>query len=130
MKNYNVDVKESVGTCNSSLFKKMAENGDLTSIKISEILNSVVSITGYSICTITTDDKSFDINYFDTKEYGLISSGSEIFRDSVLAYYGEVSQVRIVEVKTKKGKTYKAVPMLKANEETNETEDSDNDLPF
>ena len=74
-----------------------------------------------------------DIYYFDTEEYGLVSSGSEIFTESVVDYFGEVESVRLVEVKTKKGKTYKAVPVLKANKKKkkkNEKEESDNDLPF
>jgi len=109
----------------------MAEKGDLTSKKVSELLDSVVSITGYALCNIKSDDKEFDINYFDTKEKGLISSGSEIFTESVIDYFGEVKQVRIVEIKTKKGKTYKAVPMLTEVEETKTVEsETSEDLPF
>ena len=128
---YQVTVKETKGTCDTNLFKKMAEKGDLTSKKVSELLDSVVSITGYALCNIKSDDKEFDINYFDTKEKGLISSGSEIFTESVIDYFGEVKQVRIVEIKTKKGKTYKAVPMLTEVEETKTVEsETSEDLPF
>ena len=130
--NYNVTIKEKVGTCNTTLFEKMAKKGDLTSTKISEILNTNVTIIGYALCEIETEDKQFSMNYFDTKEYGLISSGSDIFTESVIDYYGEVEKVRLVEVKTKKGKTYKAVPILNSNEQetnTNEETTSD-DLPF
>ena len=131
---YEVKVIEKKGTCDNTLFEKMAKKGDLTAIKLSEILNAEVKITGYAKCHIVTDDKEFDINYFDTEEYGLISSGSEIFTESVVDYFGEVESVRLVEVKTKKGKTYKAVPILKSNNneqktETNEETTTD-DLPF
>lgn len=133
-KKYEVEVKEKKGTCDNTLFEKMAKKGDLTAIKLSEILNVEVKITGYAKCHIVTDDKEFDINYFDTEEYGLISSGSEIFTESVVDYFGEVDSVRLVEVKTKKGKTYKAVPVLKAknNEQKTETneETTNDDLPF
>ena len=131
---YEVSVLEKKGTCDNTLFEKMAKKGDLTAIKLAEILNVEVKITGYAKCHIVTDDKEFDINYFDTEEYGLISSGSEIFTESVTDYFGEVESVRLVEVKTKKGKTYKAVPVLNSNKKeqpTNTNEETTNDeLPF
>ena len=123
---YEVTVKGKKGTCDTTLFEKMAMKGDITSTKITELLGTEVTITGYAVCQIVTDDKDFIIYYFDTKEYGLISSGSVIFAESVFTYYGEVEQVRITEIKTKKGKTYKAVPILTKNEE----EKNNNDLPF
>lgn len=127
MEKYNVTIKDAKGTCENSLFNKMAKNGDLQSTKISTLINEVVTIKGYAICNIETEDKNFNIVYFDTQEFGLISSGSEIFANSVFEYYGEVKQVRIVEVKTKKGKTYKAIPMLTEDAQITESED---DLPF
>ena len=136
-KKYEVTVLEKKGTCDNSLFEKMAKKGDITSIKLSEVLGMVVKIIGYAKCNIVTDEKNFDIYYFDTEEYGLISSGSEIFAESVADYYEEVENVRLTEVKTKKGKTYKAVPIL-GNEKTNKKEETTNkneeetsdDLPF
>lgn len=128
---YEVTVIEKKGTCDNSLFEKMAKKGDLTATKISELVGIEVKITGYAKCHIVTDEKEFDINYFDTEEYGLVSSGSEIFTESVIDYFGEVESVRLTEVKTKKGKTYKAVPVLGNNkkEETTNKETTD-DLPF
>lgn len=130
---YEVEIKEKKGTCDTTLFEKMAKNGDITATKVSELIGVEVKITGYAKCTITTDEKTFDINYFDTEEYGLVSSGSEIFAESVSTYFGEVNSVRLTEVKTKKGKTYKAVPVLsgkKQEEKTENKEESENDLPF
>ena len=130
---YEVTVIEKKGTCDNTLFEKMAKKGDLTAIKLSEILNVEVKITGYAKCHIITDEKEFDMNYFDTEEYGLFSSGSEIFTESVTDYYGEVESVRLVEVKTKKGKTYKAVPVLNTNKKeqaTKTNEETTDDLPF
>lgn len=132
---YEVTIIEKKGTCDNSLFEKMAKKGDLTSVKLAELLGVTVKITGYAKCHIVTEDKEFDINYFDTEEYGLISSGSEIFAESVIDYYGEVEQVRLTEVKTKKGKTYKAVPVLEQRNENKEettknNEETTEDLHF
>ena len=132
-KKYEVTVLEKKGTCDNALFEKMAKKGDLTAIKLSELLGVEVKITGYAKCHIVTDEKEFDINYFDTEEYGLVSSGSEIFTESVVDYFEEVDSVRLTEEKTKKGKTYKAVPVLgnnKKEETTKNEEETNNDLPL
>ena len=80
----------------------------------------------------TTEDKEFRILYVDTEEYGLISAGSEIFKKSVETYYGKVEEFIIKEIKTSKGKTYKAVPCLNKGkkEETKTIEQDLNELPF
>ena len=132
MSNYQVTIKEKKGTCESTLFEKMAKKGDLTTKKLTDVLNQKVTITGYALCEIQTDDKQFNMNFFDTKELGLISSGSDIFADSVVDYYGEVDKVLLVEVKTKKGKTYKAVPILSSEKENKEetNDETTDDLPF
>lgn len=131
---YEVTVNEKKGTCDNALFEKMAKKGDLTAIKLSELVGVEVKITGYAKCHIVTDEKEFDINYFDTEEYGLVSSGSKIFTESVVDYFGEIESVRLTEVKTKKGKTYKAVPVLgnnKKEEKTEQKEETTNDdMPF
>lgn len=133
-KKYEVTVNEKKGTCDNALFEKMAKKGDLTAIKLPELVGVEVKIKGYAKCHIVTDEKEFDINYFDTEEYGLVSSGSEIFTESVVDYFGEVESVRLTEVKTKKGKTYKAVPVLGNNKKEEKTEQKEeatnNDLPF
>lgn len=140
-KKYEVKVLTKEGSCDNELFEKMAKKGDITSIKIADVLGKVVKIVGYAYCEITTEEKTFNILYVDTEEYGLISSGSKIFKESVEDYYGDVEYVRLKEIKTKKGKTYKAVPVLgnvrKENKEEettkNETENNEDlleDLPF
>lgn len=131
-KKYEVEVLEKAGTCDSNLFEKMAKKGDITATSIKEFVGKVVTVLGYSKCKIATDEKEFEINYYDTDEYGFISTGSQIFHESIVDYFGEVDQVRIVEVKTKKGKTYKAQPVIgKKKEETNKMEIDENDeLPF
>lgn len=129
---YDVKVLTKKGSCDTTLFEKMAKKGDLTSTKLADVIGAEVTIKGYATCEITTDKKTFVISYFDTEEYNLISSGSEIFKESVEDYYEEVERVKLVEVKTNKGKTYKAVPVLGTNKKAEETklEEVDNDLPF
>ncbi len=126
-KKYEVKIFKKVGTCDVDLFEDMAKRGDLQATKLGQLAGTEVKITGYALCHITTDEKDFDINYYDTEEYGLVSSGSDIFRDSVEAYFGKVEAVRLTEVKTNQGKTYKAVPVL--NKKATKIEVTD-DLPF
>lgn len=132
MGKFEVEIKEKKGTCESPVFEKMVKNGDITATKVTDLLGQQVQVTGYALCSITTDEKTFDLAYVDTYEYGLISSGSEIFLNSVKTYFGEVEKVLLSEIKTKKGKTYKAVPMLtnKKEETTENKEEQKNDLPF
>lgn len=130
---FKMEIKESYGTCEEDLFELMAKNGDLTSIKVKDAVGSQVAVNGYALTHIETADKSFDLFYLDTDEYGLITSGSEIFANSIKTYIKKVQTFRILELKTKKGTTYKAVPVLKANAKKNDEviEEADNEeLPF
>lgn len=133
MGKYNVIIKEKKGTCESDLFEKMAKNGDLVSTKVGDLIGTDITVKGYADTTIETEEKSFDLIYVDTEEYGLITSGSEIFKKSIVDYFGDVTTFTLRELKTKKGKTYKAIPILTdvKKVETKETEaDKAEDLPF
>ena len=131
MGKFEVEIKEKKGTCESPVFEKMVKNGDITATKVTEMINQQVQITGFALCTITTDEKTFDLAYVDTYEYGLISSGSEIFFNSVKTYFEDVKKFVLSEIKTKKGKTYKAVPLLQNKEEKTENkQESTDELPF
>ena len=127
---YNVTIKESEGTCKSDLFKTMAENGDLESIKVKDIIGKKVTINGYAVCEIKTDDKQFTLNYISTEEYGLISTGSEFFINSVKNYFGKAKILKITEIKTKKGTTYKVIPILENDTKEDSENEEKNDLPF
>lgn len=116
-KKYEVTINEKEGTCNNSLFEKMAKRGDVNAEKLVNFVNKVITLKGYSAVTVETDEKTFDNMFYDTEEYGFISSGSQYFYDSVKEYFGEVKRFRICEIKTKQGKTYKVQPIL---EETSE----------
>lgn len=115
-KTYDVTIKEKMGSCESSLFEKMAQRGDLMSTKLADIVGTNVTIQGYSRVAIHTDDKDFELMYIDTDEYGLVSTGSEIFYESVKDYIEETKSFIIKEIKTKKGKTYKVSPVLNAKQ--------------
>lgn len=117
---FKVTINEVKGTCDSNLFKKMASKGDLTANPIKEFINSEVTIVGYGDCHIETKDKNFSMFYIDTEEYDLICTGSEIFAESVKDYFDECKTVKLVEIKTKNGKTYKAVPILNMKDVSNE----------
>ena len=120
-KKYEVTIKEVKGTCDSSLFKKMVQNGDITAERINDVVGNIVKIDGYADCHIVAGDKEFDITYFATSD-GLISSGSEVFKKSVLNYMDENVMCKIVKIKTGKGVTYKVSPIL-VNDDTGEVED-------
>ena len=125
-KEYKVELLEVKGSCDSDIFRTMAERGDLQSQKIKNMVGVNVTVNGYALTHITTEDKEFDMLYLDTKEYGLISTGSLIFIDSLKAYYNVCPTLKITEVRTKNGTTFKAQPVL-GGVALNETED---DLPF
>ncbi len=114
---YDVQVEKVGGSCDSNLFKKMAEHGDLQATKITDVIGTKVKINGYAMCVITTEKETFSLNYIDTDEYGLVSTGSMIFIESVMDYLEDVNTFNLMEIKTNKGKTYKAVPCLQENEE-------------
>lgn len=114
MANYKVEIKESKGSCATEGFKLLAENGDITANKVTESIGRTFKLTGYALTHITTADKEFDMNYYATTE-GILSSGSEVFKDSIEKYYGVFDTFNIVSVKTKKGTTYKAAPVPTTN---------------
>ena len=112
---YEVKVLEAYGTCDSDLFKKMATKGDITSDRVKNVVDKVFQITGYAKCNIITEDKNFDVVYYATNT-GFISSGSEVLFDSIIDYIGDTDTFRIKEIKTKKGTTFKGVPIFKSIE--------------
>lgn len=126
-KSYNVKVLESEGTCKSDMFELLAQNGDITATKVKDVMGTEITMTGYAVAEITTEEKQFNICYVDTEEYGLVSAGSEIFTSSVKTYFGKCERFLLKSIKTKQGTTYKAVPVLGSTKKEESTED---DLPF
>lgn len=107
--NYSVELISTYGSCEKAMFQKQAQRGDITSQKIEEFINEVVTIKGYAKAKITTKEKEFTLNYFVTDK-GIISTGSEVFMDSVEDYIDDTNVFKILKVKTTKGHTYKAQP--------------------
>lgn len=113
---YEVNVLETYGTCKNSLFEKMAKKGDITAEKIENVIGEVLTINGYAKCHVTTPDKDFDMVYYNT-DRGMIQTGSLVFFDSVKDYLEDVSRFRVIEVKTKNGRTFKVSPILESEGE-------------
>ena len=117
MKKYEVTINEATGSCDTELFRKMAKKGDISASKIEDFVNKVVNITGWAEAHIKTDDREFNVTYYAT-DNGYFYSGSEYFFDSYSDYSSDTDTFKILKVKTKKGHTYKASPIIK--EEKNE----------
>lgn len=115
MGKYEVTIDEAYGSCNTELFKKMAKKGDISASKISEFVDKVVTITGYAIADIETDDKKFSLTYYATDD-GYFSTGSEYFSKALNDYLSDTKVFKILKVKTKKGFVYKPSPILKESE--------------
>lgn len=112
MSKFECEVLEVEGVCNNEIFRKMMKKGDVTSEKIIDNLNKKIKILGCAKCHITVEDKEFDMCYYATNE-GILNSGSEILYNSIIDYIVDGHKdFKIVEVKTKKGKTYKASPIF------------------
>ena len=113
---YKVTINECEGSCNSDLFKEMVERGDITATKIKDAVGGIYEFTGYASCTVENKDKKFDITYYATDD-GFISTGSNVFKDSVKSYLGKCKQLKVVSKATKNGTTFKATPILSNEEE-------------
>ena len=129
---YEVEIQKAVGSCDSNLFKKMASKGDVNAVSITTLIGKVVTVTGYAKVHIKTKDKDFETYYIATDDGQYFSTGSEYFIQSIEDYIDDISTFRLVEVKTKKGKTYKASPVLQVAGHNFEPADdaSNDDLPF
>ncbi len=125
---YSVTINNAEGTCNSNIFKKMAERGDITSESVKEHVGDTVKVDGYANCHIETTEKEFDVLYMSTN-IGFIHTGSVVFIESFTDYYGDVDTFRIASIKTKNGTAYKAVPMLGGVMPV-EDDDNTDELPF
>ena len=125
---YKVDIKEKNGSCESELFKKMAENGDIIATNVKNAVDKIVTVKGYALCEVTTDNKKFNNFYVDTKEIGFIYTGSEYFKKSIKDYLLNTNKFIIKRLDTKKGTTYKAQPIIEEN--TDKLADDTDVLPF
>ena len=112
-KKYVVTINEVSGTLDNDLFKKMASKGDITSVSVTEVVDQTITVTGTANATIETDEKTFEMSYFNTEEYGIIHcGGGTLFDETLSDYIDVVSKFRVNPVKCKMGTGYKAVPVL------------------
>lgn len=113
-KKYLVTINEVSGTLDNDLFKKMASKGDITSVSVTAIVDQSITVTGTANATVETDEKTFEMSYFNTEEYGIIHCGGGTLFDETLLYYmtDGVNKFRVNSVKCKMGTGYKAVPVL------------------
>ena len=113
-KKYEVTIMNKGGQCDRPLFEKMLKNGDVVAESVQSHVGEFVRFLGYAKVNIDTDEKNFDLVYYYTN-IGYLCSGSEVFFESVLDYIDEdeIDCFKLVAVKTSKGTTYKASPMLK-----------------
>lgn len=110
---YEVTVKTMSGTLDYDIFRKMASNGDITSTSVAELVDAKISITGRATAHIKTEDKEFDMAYFDTNEYGIINCGEgTLFDKSYNAYKDDTEYYRVIKIKCKLGTAFKAVPVM------------------
>lgn len=113
-KKYVVTLNEVSGTLDNDLFKKMASKGDITSVSVIEVVGQEITVSGMASATIETDEKTFNMSYFNTEEYGIVHcGGGTLFDESLSDYMADgVSKFRVNSVKCKMGIGYKAVPVL------------------
>ena len=114
MGKFELTIKKASGSCDTELFKKMAKKGDISASKIENFVDKVVKITGWAEAHITTDEKEFDLTYYASDE-GYFSTGSKYFNESLVDYLKDTDTYKIIKVKTQKGHTYKAVPIVEEN---------------
>lgn len=110
---YEVTVKSTSGTLDDMIFRKMASRGDITATPVSELVDAKISITGRATTHIKTDDKEFDMAYFNTNEYGIINCGENtLFDKSYCDYKDDTDYYIVIKVKCKLGIAFKAVPVM------------------
>ena len=110
--NFKVTIHSTTGACDTNLFKKMCERGDLNSVRVKDAVGDVIKVTGIADVTIECNgEEPFDIHYYAT-DNGIYSSGSELFYESVTDYIDECNTFKIITIKTKRGTAFKASPIL------------------
>ena len=109
--NFKVNIKATTGICDTELFRKVCEHGDLNALRVKEHIGDIIHINGTCDVTIQNNDEVFDITYYACDE-GVYSTGSKIFKDSVTDYLGDINVFRITSISTRKGTSFKASPVF------------------
>lgn len=118
--------EEPTGALNNDLFRVMVAKGDITSTPISELIDEKLTINGTCSVHVATDEKEFNLTYFNTIEKGIVHCGGGTLFDESHSDYREYTDIFMVKkVKCKMGTAYKAVPVMD-NVHSTDTEE----LPF
>lgn len=122
-KKYEVNIiNEPTGALNNELFRVMLSKGDITSTPITELVDEKLTINGECSVHVVTDEKEFNLEYFNTKEHGIVHCGGGTLFEESHSDYKEYTDTFIVKkVKCKMGSAYKAVPVME-NIHTTDTE--------
>lgn len=113
-KKYEVTITgEPTGALDNDLFRLIVAKGDITSTPISELIDEKLTINGTCSVHVATDEKEFNLTYFNTIEKGIVHCGCGTLFDESHSDYCEYTDTFIVKkVKCKMGKAYKAVPVM------------------
>ena len=122
-KNYEVSIISTpTGALDNDLFRVMVAKGDITSTPVTELVDEKLTINGTCSVHIVTDEKEFNLAYFNTVEKGIVHCGGGTLFDESHSDYMEYTNTFIVKkVKCKMGTAYKAVPVME-NIHTADTE--------
>lgn len=116
-KKYEVTIMgEPTGALDSDLFRMMVSKGDITSTPVAELVDEKLTINGTCSVNVVTDEKEFNLEYFNTVEKGIVHCGCGTLFDESYSDYIEYTDTFIVKkVKCKMGIAYKAVPVIEKN---------------
>lgn len=115
--NFKVTIKNATGICDTELFRKVCESGDLNALRIKDHIGDIIHVNGTCDTTIQNNDNIFDITYYACDE-GVYSTGSTVFNEGVTDYIGDINTFRIISIKTKRGTSFKASPVFSESLET------------
>lgn len=113
-KKYEVTIiEEPTGVLDSDIFRMMVSKGDITSTPVTELVDEKLTINGTCYVKVVTDEKEFNLEYFNTVEKGIVHCGCDTLFTESYSDYSEYTDTFIVKkVKCKMGSAYKAVPVM------------------
>lgn len=113
-KKYEVTIiSEPTGALDNDLFRVMVSKGDITSTPVTELVDEKLTINGTCSVHVITDEKEFNLEYFNTVERGIVHCGGDtLFSESYSDYSVYTDTFIVKKVKCKMGSAYKAVPVM------------------
>ena len=113
-KKYEVTIiGEPTGALDNNLFRAMVSKGDITSTPVIELVDEKLTINGTCSVHVVTDEKEFNLEYFNTVEKGIVHCGAATLFDESHSDYMHYTNTFIVKkIKCKMGSAYKAVPVM------------------